>query len=136
VDSLVEAVGSGHQPPGADDGGPTEVLVVFTEADLPRELPWGRFHTTHNPASCLPARLQATVCKTEITNQDPQKAGLQLHRGHPGTSVSSLSSPRSPHPNVKDLNQQSTRFWETTWNRVSLTASEGTGPANSFLSAF
>lgn len=90
MDSLIEAVGSRHQPPGTDDSSPTEVFVVFTEADLPRELPWGRFHTTHNPADCPPARLQTTVCKTEITNKDPKKAEPWPQSWH-------ISHPHSPH---------------------------------------
>lgn len=68
--SLVETVRSGHQPPGPDDGGPTEVLVVLSEADLPRELPRGRVHAAHDPARRPPAGLQATVCRTGATGQD------------------------------------------------------------------
>lgn len=73
--SPAEAVGRRHQPPGPDDGSPTEVLLVFAKADLPWELPRGRFHAAHDPAGCLPARLQATVCKTQVTHQGAQGAG-------------------------------------------------------------
>lgn len=50
-DSLVEAVGSRHQPPGADDGGTAEVFVILPKADLPGELPGSCLHTAHDPAS-------------------------------------------------------------------------------------
>lgn len=73
--SLIEAVGSRNQPPGPNHRSPTEVLAVFSETDLPRELPRGRFHAPHNPAGCPPARLPTAVCKTQITHQDPKKAG-------------------------------------------------------------
>lgn len=60
-DSLVEAVGSRHQPPGTDDGGAAEVLVILTKADLPGELPGGRLHAAHDSAGRPPGGLPATV---------------------------------------------------------------------------
>lgn len=50
-DSLVEAVGSRHQPPGTDDGGATEVFMILSKTDLPGELPGSRLHASHDPAS-------------------------------------------------------------------------------------
>lgn len=64
-DSLIEAVGSRHQPPGTDDGGTAEVFVILPKADLPGELPGSCLHAAHDPAGRPPGRLPATVCKAQ-----------------------------------------------------------------------
>lgn len=89
------------------------------------------------PPTILPAVFQPG-CKPQSARQrSPTRTPRRQDCSYtPGTSVSSLSSPRSPRSDVKDLNQQTTGFWETTWNRFSLMASEGTDPADSLISAF